>query len=87
MGKLNNEQEPVRLNGWTALVVGIGLLVALGWSLGAPVEAIVAQAVLVAMSSIGGLEFARKHATPEARAKARENLALRQPPQSPPEER
>ena len=66
MGKLNNEEEPVRLNGWVALIVGLGLLAMLGWSLGSPPEAIVAQVVVVALSSIGGLEFARKHSWSEA---------------------
>lgn len=78
MEKLNNAREPVRLNGWAAMAVGLALLALLGWSMDAPTKAIVAQVAVVALTSIGGLEFARHHATPEERAKARENLARRE---------
>jgi hypothetical protein len=51
--------EPVRLTGWAALTVGLGLLAIIGWSQGLPATAIVGQIAVVALTSIGGLEFAR----------------------------
>ena len=53
------DTEPVRLTGWAALAVGLALMAVIGWSQGLPVQAIVGQAAVVALTSIGGLEFAR----------------------------
>jgi hypothetical protein len=56
--------EPVRLSGWTALTVGIALNAVLGWALNLDVRAIVASATVMALTSIGGLEWARSRVTP-----------------------
>ena len=53
------DTEPVRLTGWTALAVGLALLAIIGWTQGLDVRAIVGQVAVVALTSIGGLEFAR----------------------------
>jgi hypothetical protein len=60
------EREPVRLAGYTALVVGLLLLAVIGWAFGADFKTIVGQVAAVALSSIGGLEFARHQVTPVA---------------------
>ena len=65
--KLNTSEEPVRLNGWTALLVGLALMAVIGWSQDLPWQAIVGQVAVVALSSIGGLEFARGQVTPTGR--------------------
>ena len=65
--KLDNQHEPVRLNGWTALLVGLALVAAWLWSTGADVRQIVGVLAITAITSIGGLEFARTKATPAAR--------------------
>ena len=65
--KLDAVHEPVRLSGWTALAVGLGLLAVIGLSMGAPPLAVLGQAAAVALSSIGGLEFARGQVTPTGR--------------------
>lgn len=62
--KLDNAHEPVRLNGWAALLVGLVLLAVIGLSMGAPPLAVIGQVAVVALSSIGGLEFARNQVTP-----------------------
>lgn len=59
---MNPETEPVRLGGWTALVVGIGLNALLGWALDLDLRAIVATTTVMALTSIGGLEWARQNA-------------------------
>ena len=58
------DTEPVRLTGWTALAVGLALLAIIGWTQGLDVPAIVGQVAVVALTSIGGLEFARAKVTP-----------------------
>lgn len=58
------DTEPVRLTGWTALAVGLALLAIIGWTQGLDVRAIVGQVAVVALTSIGGLEFARAKVTP-----------------------
>ena len=65
--KLDNTHEPVRLNGWAALTVGLILSGVILWSAGTPVPGIAGALAAMAISSIGGLEFARKHATPASR--------------------
>ena len=62
--KLNNTHEPVRLNGWTALLVGLALVGAWLWSTGADVRQIVGVLAITAITSIGGLEFARGRVSP-----------------------
>jgi hypothetical protein len=62
--KLDNQHEPVRLNGWAALTVGLALLAIIGLTMGAPLTAVVGQVAVVALTSIGGLEFARRHVSP-----------------------
>jgi hypothetical protein len=59
-----NDREPVRLSGYTALAVGLVLLAIIGWSQGIDGQAIVGQLAVVALTSIGGLEFARRQVTP-----------------------
>jgi hypothetical protein len=63
---MNIEREPVRLSGYSALVVGLALLAIIGWTQGLDVRAIVGQVAVVALSSISGLEFARAAVTPVA---------------------
>lgn len=58
--------EPVRIAGWTALGVGAVLVAILLWATGAGVQQIVAVVALMALTEIGGLEWARKHVTPTA---------------------
>ena len=65
--KLDNQHEPVRLHGWTALAVGLALLAIIGLILGAPLSTVVGQLAVVALTSIGGLEFARRHVSPTGR--------------------
>jgi hypothetical protein len=60
------EREPVRLSGYTALAVGLILLAVIGWSQGVPFQALAGQLAAVALSSIGGVEFARLKVTPVA---------------------
>ena len=61
---LNMQQEPVRLSGWTALTVGLALVAVFLWSTGADVRQLVGTVAIVALTSIGGLEFARGQVTP-----------------------
>lgn len=75
---MNRETEPVRLYGWVALVVGLALLAALGWALDVGAKAIVAQVVVVALTQVRGLEFARKHAWSPSTHRAELNLAKRE---------
>jgi hypothetical protein len=58
--------EPVRLGGYTALAVGLTLLAVIGWASGLDVRQVVLQVATVALTSIGGLEFARARVTPVA---------------------
>ena len=62
--KLDNIHEPVRLSGWTALLVGLGLVGAWLWSTGADVRQIVGVLAITAITSISGLEFARGKVSP-----------------------
>jgi hypothetical protein len=57
-------REPIRLSGYTALAVGLALLAIIGWTQGHDLKTIVGQVAVVALSSIGGLEFARTQVTP-----------------------
>ena len=57
--------EPVRLSGWTALLAGLVLSAALLWSTGAEARQIVGALSVIAITSIGGLEFARAKVTPD----------------------
>lgn len=61
------EKEPVRVSGWVALVLGLALLTAFGWSQGLDARQLVGQAAIVAITSIGGLEFARSRVSPTDR--------------------
>lgn len=56
------ETEPVRLRGWTALVIGLGLNGVLAWGLGLDLRSSVVLITTMALTSIGGLEFARRGA-------------------------
>ena len=67
--QLDNTHEPVRLNGWAALAVGLALSAAFLWSTGADVRQIVGTLAVMAITSIGGLEFARQQVTPVRNAK------------------
>lgn len=67
--KLDNVHEPVRLSGWTALLVGLGLVGAWLWSTGADVRQIVGVLAITAITSIGGLEFARGQVTPTGKSR------------------
>lgn len=58
------DTEPVRLYGWAALVVGLALNAVLGWALDLDVRTIVATVTTMALTSIGGLSFARSRVTP-----------------------
>lgn len=69
------DSEPVRLSGYTALAVGLALLAIIGWSQGLDARAIVGQLAVVALTSIGGTEFARRSVWPEASVKVREHQA------------
>ena len=62
--KLGSSNEPVRLSGWTALLAGLVLSAALLWSTGAEARQIVGALSVIAITSIGGLEFARAKVTP-----------------------
>ena len=62
--KLDSSNEPVRLSGWTALLVGLALSGLLLWSTGADLQQIVGALSIMAITSIGGLEFARGQVTP-----------------------
>ena len=53
------ENDPVRLTGWTALAVDLALIAIFAWTQGLDVQAIVGQVAVVALTSIGGLAFAR----------------------------
>lgn len=55
------EREPIRLAGYTSLVVGLILVAVIGWASGLDVRAIVLQLATLALSSVGGLEWARGH--------------------------
>ena len=57
-------EEPVRLSGWTALLVGLVLSGVLLWSMDAELRQIVGALSVMAITSIGGLEFARAKVTP-----------------------
>jgi len=59
-----NTNEPVRVSGWAALVAGLGLNAAFLWSTGAELRQIVGALAIVAVTSIGGLEFARTQVSP-----------------------
>ena len=61
---MNAATEPVRLSGWVALIVGLALNAVLGWALDIDVKAIVAMSATLALTSIGGLEWARNRVTP-----------------------
>lgn len=61
---MNMSNEPVRLAGWVALLVGAALVSVLLWSTGAGYQQIIAVVALMALTEIGGLEWARKHVTP-----------------------
>ena len=56
--------EPVRVSGWAALIAGLGLNAAFLWSTGADLRQIVGALAIVAVTSIGGLEFARTQVSP-----------------------
>jgi hypothetical protein len=60
------DRQPLRLAGYPALVVGLTLLAIIGWTQGLDVRAIVGQLAVVALTSIGGLEFAHGKVTPVA---------------------
>ena len=59
-----NTNEPVRVSGWAALIAGLGLNAAFLWSTGADLRQIVGALAIVAVTSIGGLEFARSQVSP-----------------------
>ena len=61
---MNTSREPVRLSGYPALTVGLALVAAFLWSTGADLRQIVGALAIVALTSIGGLEFARHQVTP-----------------------
>ena len=65
--KLDTTHEPVRLAGWSALAVGLVLNGLILWSAGANAEVIVGALATMAVTSIGGLEFARSKVTPTRR--------------------
>lgn len=60
------EREPVRVAGWTAIVVGSVLALAVLWSSGAPWPTIVGAVGAMLLAEVGGVEWARKHVTPVA---------------------
>ena len=62
--KMNVDREPVRLSGYPALAVGLALVAAFLWSTGADLRQIVGALAITALTSIGGLEFARHQVTP-----------------------
>lgn len=68
--------EPVRLTGYVALAIGLALLAIIGWSQGLDVRAIVGQLAVVALTSIGGLEFARQRVTPTVRPQTDDGTPL-----------
>lgn len=57
-------EEPVRLSGYTAIAVGLGLQALILFSAGAPPLAVLGAVAAMALSVIPGLEFARRHVTP-----------------------
>lgn len=59
--------EPVRLTGWLALAAGLILTATYSWATGLDVREIVGQLTIMALTSIGGLEFARSKVTPTGR--------------------
>lgn len=59
------ESEPVRLGGYVALVAGLILLGLIGWASDLTVKQIVLQLATVALTQVGGLEWARAHAVPK----------------------
>ena len=65
-----NTNEPVRVSGWAALIAGLGLNAAFLWSTGADLRQIVGALAIVAVTSIGGLEFARSQVSPVNRDRA-----------------
>ena len=67
--KMSSDREPVRLSGYPALAVGLALVAAFLWSTGADVRQIVGALAITALTSIGGLEFARHQVTPVADAR------------------
>lgn len=53
------DTEPVRLSGWVALLVGLALNAVLAWGLSLDLRTAVVMITTMALTSIGGLEFAR----------------------------
>lgn len=72
---MNSYEEPVRLRGWTALLVGLSLNATILWSLDTPVKAIVGGTAVLALSVIGGLEWARDKAVSPATRDSQVNTA------------
>lgn len=64
MNRPNATTEPVRLGGWAALGVGTILVAAILWSSGVEPRPIVGVIASMWLTSIGGLEWARRHVTP-----------------------
>lgn len=64
MERLNTlmQDEPVRLTGWYALVVGLLIEAGLLWALDTPTKAIIAAALTTVATRVGGIEWARRHA-------------------------
>lgn len=54
-----SDREPVRLGGWFAFAVGLALNAVLGWAMELDLKTIVITVTTMALTNIGGLEFAR----------------------------
>lgn len=68
--------EPVRVSGWVALIVGLVLTAGFSWATGLDVREIVGQLTIMAITSIGGLEFARQQVWSPASHETRVNQAV-----------
>lgn len=57
-----SEREPVRLGGWASVLVGLALNAIIQWAMGVEPMAILGGSASMALSVIGGLEWARGRA-------------------------
>lgn len=58
--------EPLRLRGYAAIGVGSVLMAAIGWSMDMTSQQIVGQVATALLSTVGGVEWARRHVSPAA---------------------
>ena len=63
---MDPEREPLRVRGYAAIVVGVILMAAIGWSMGLNAQQQVGQIATALLMSVGGVEWARRHVEPSS---------------------